>query len=165
MWSPPPLPDAPSPPSTDALLGAPPRGATTFIRGEQPTAICNDSRPELPLEEIAVGSAALSNGGWSVNCHFLCLAAAPPALSHGGLFKRYRATSLSPFQTVVTGPAARSNGGSRLLLMKFETVIYFRKTVETNVKKSFFSKIRNEQLSGRVGCVGLQKDIWASIGP
>jgi hypothetical protein len=50
MWSPPRLPDAPSLPSTDALLGAPPWGATAFIGEGQPTTICNGSRPE----EIAV---------------------------------------------------------------------------------------------------------------
>jgi hypothetical protein len=67
MWSPPSLPDAPSLPSTDALAGAPPRGSAALIGGGTPTAICNDGRPELPLEEMTIGPAALSNGRWSVN--------------------------------------------------------------------------------------------------
>jgi hypothetical protein len=32
-------------------------------------------------------------------------------------------------------PAASSNDGSRLLLIRFETAIYFRKIIEKNIKK------------------------------
>jgi hypothetical protein len=63
------------------------------------------------------------------------LAAAPTALSPGGWLTRSRATSLPPFQTAVTGPVAISNGGSKLVLTKFETTIYFGKIVEKIIKK------------------------------
>jgi hypothetical protein len=53
------------------------------------------------------------------------LAATVAAIWHDG-------KTLPPFQTVVTGPAASSNGGSKLVSIKFETAIYFRKIIKNN---------------------------------
>jgi hypothetical protein len=47
------------------------------------------------------------------------LAVAPIAFAHGGLLSRFRATSLPPFETAVTGHAVvLSNGGSKLVFLK-----------------------------------------------
>jgi hypothetical protein len=112
MWSSPLLPDAPSLPSTDELLGAPPSDAAAFIGGGAPTAICNGGRPKLSPQEMAVGpvAVALSNSGWSVNRPFLWRLLQPPyhpaagsraiGSRHYQHFKRWL-QDLPPVQTAV----------------------------------------------------------------
>jgi hypothetical protein len=78
------------------LLGATPWVAAVFIGAETPTAICNGGRPSQPLAQRTVGPAALSNGGWAVNRRILWRLRLPHS----------RVTSLPPFETTTTGPAA-----------------------------------------------------------
>jgi hypothetical protein len=65
------------------------------------------------------------------------MAAAPTAFAYGGWWSRLygHVTNASCNGSCRRqGPAALSNGGSRLVLQKFQTTIYFGKIVEKNIK-------------------------------